>query len=90
MNKQSCVCGRCRIVMCEDCLSITDEYAELLQNHQHAAYDGTNEIETLRKDLARAKTTSKMWEDLAKLGYPDVIQKWMDEQNKEKVAPATP
>lgn len=66
--------------MCPDCLQIADEYAELLKNHQRAAYAGTEKIEELKRQLAREVRRADDYEKIAKLGYPEILQKWIDSQ----------
>lgn len=80
MAKSNFLCGSCRSVLCEDCLSIADEYATLLQNASQSAYFGTQDIEYLKRKLATAERQAKMWEEISKIGLPQLMREWLDER----------
>jgi len=40
-------------------------------------------VKELEGQLAAAQRKAAMWEELAKMGMPDVILKWMDERVKQ-------
>lgn len=76
----SFLCTRCRKLMCTDCRQIADEYAELLQNHQRAAFNGTKEIEDLRRKLAEAERRAAAYEEVSKMGFPELMRKFIDSE----------
>ena len=78
------LCTQCTQNMCPDCLSIADEYAELLGNHQRYLSAADDRIHDLLDQLKLAQNSRKDWERLAKLGYPEVITQWMDSQEATK------
>ena len=80
MSKSNFLCTSCRRELCDDCKSIADEYAELLTLKNRALGNADHEIEELKTQLDAAKRQSAMWEQLSKMGMPEIILKWMDEQ----------
>lgn len=78
MSKDNFLCGNCRNVLCNDCREIADEYAELLIMRSNALSTANHEIEKLKADLICTKRQAAMWEELSKMGMPEIILKWMD------------
>jgi len=72
------LCGRCKAVMCADCLAIAEEYEELLLNKNRALATLQSELDRWKAEAGQAKRRAENFESVAKLGYPEVIQKWMD------------
>jgi hypothetical protein len=80
MNNNNFLCARCRAAMCPDCLEIADEYAELLQMRTRELGRYAAQVDDLKYQLDLARKAAADWERTAKLGYPEVIQKWMDSE----------
>jgi len=78
MSDSNFLCGNCRNVLCDDCRDIADEYAELLIMRSNALSTANYEIEKLKADLSFTKRQAAMWEELSKMGMPEIILKWMD------------
>lgn len=74
------LCARCKQAMCPDCLSIADEYQTLLGNNRRYLAAADDRIRDLQDQLKLALGSRKDWERLAKLGYPEVITRWMDQE----------
>lgn len=74
------LCTRCKALMCPDCREIAEEYEELLSNWKHANLALEQRIEEKGIELALIEARANDWEKLAKLGYPEMIQRWMDSQ----------
>lgn len=72
------LCTRCRAAMCPDCLEITDEYVTLLQNFKRANLLLEHHLKDLEQKLELITASRDDWERMAKLGYPEIIQKWME------------
>lgn len=72
------LCTRCRRAMCKDCRQIADEYEELLRNWKAANSWLSGDVERLQRDLERERKKAVFWEEMSKLGLPEVLQRWMD------------
>lgn len=81
MTKSNFLCANCRGLLCYDCKSIADEYEELLTMKNRALSNADREIEELKTQLEAVKRKSAMWEQLSKMGMPEIILKWMDDQS---------
>jgi len=82
------LCGQCRAVICADCLAISEEYEELLLNKNRALASAQAEVDRLQAEVLQAKRRADRFEGVAKLGYPEVIQKWMDSLEAQPDPPA--
>lgn len=71
------LCTRCRRAMCTDCRQIADEYAELHVLRGRALWQAEQELEKLKRQLADAERRATAYEQVAKMGYPQVIQEWI-------------
>lgn len=80
------LCTQCRASMCPDCLEIADEYAELLQMRTRELSRYAEKASRLEHDIGLVMKQAAAWERLAKLGFPEVIQEWMDSLAKEVTA----
>lgn len=78
------LCTRCRACMCQDCLEIADEYHELERNRARNQFLAERDNFRLKQELERVQKERQMWEDLAKLPFPGIIQRWMDTIIEEK------
>lgn len=74
----SFLCTACRQLMCQDCKDIADEYHELERNRAQAQALAESRVEDLQRELEQVQRNAAMWEELAKAGFPEVIQRWMD------------
>jgi formate hydrogenlyase subunit 6/NADH:ubiquinone oxidoreductase subunit I len=72
------LCSRCMDAMCEDCISIADEYQYRDGTLKRAAYQAEDELKKAQTEIKRLQRSAEQWENIAKLGYSDVIQQWMD------------
>lgn len=88
MAKENFLCGQCRRILCNDCKSIADEYAELLTLRTRALSAANDAVEKLTQELARARREKSEWERIAKLGYPATLTAWMDWEAARQVAEA--
>ena len=83
-NKAGFLCDACRQGMCDDCREIADEYAELLQMRTNALQAANYQVEKISEELHTLKRRAAMWEELSKMGMPEIIIKWMDERNQHE------
>jgi predicted DNA-binding WGR domain protein len=81
----SFICRQCKDLMCDDCRSISEEYEQLLTNYKRENAEGSARVKQLERELESANRRSAMWEEQAKLGYPDVVKAWIDAQVKERI-----
>lgn len=72
------LCARCKSVMCEDCISIAEEYQMLEQNRKQALVVANDKVEKLQLECDKWKRRAEMFEDVAKAGVGDIISAWMD------------
>ena len=60
------------------CPETIAEYNELLDNWKIRCMGLEDKLGAMEAALSGALDLAKHWEELAKLGYSDVIEKWMD------------
>jgi hypothetical protein len=77
------LCGNCRENMCEDCVNIADEYAELLKMRTNALHTAEHENGKLKLELAAANRRAQMYEEVARAGVGEIISAWMDKEIKQ-------
>jgi glutaredoxin-related protein len=77
-KSQSFLCPRCKKVMCQDCINIAEEYQELHDRRKFELIRLQEENAELKRKLALAEQRAADYERVAKLGYPEVIQSWID------------
>jgi formate hydrogenlyase subunit 6/NADH:ubiquinone oxidoreductase subunit I len=82
------LCRHCLDVMCEDCISIADEYQYQYHSFKQAAMAAQDKLVEANREIDRLKRQAEMWEKMAKLGYADVIQQWMDSAVARKLSAA--
>ncbi len=87
MSKINFLCTSCRRELCDDCKEIADEYAELLTLKNRALSTAEYKIGELEKQLEQSNRRAKMYEELSKMGMPEIILKWMDEQAVKALNP---
>jgi hypothetical protein len=73
------LCTTCKASLCPDCKSIADEYETLLQSYKRTVIQLQADKAHLQSELELVKRHAKYWEEIAKLGLPEVIIRWMDE-----------
>jgi len=67
---------------------IIAEYETLLRNWKHTYAALERKLNTVTEELRVANANAAKWEEIAKLGYPDVITHWMDSLSElESCAP---
>ena len=74
------LCQHCLNVMCEDCISIADEYQYQNDNFKRAAFRAEDALANAIKEMERLNRELADWKRLATLGYPEVILEWMQSQ----------
>ena len=84
MTDTNFLCRPCREGMCNDCLEIADEYVELLQLRTNALQVANYQVEKLTEEFNSLKRKAAMWEELSKMGMPEIIIKWMDETTEAR------
>ncbi len=77
-NTNSFLCQNCKDGMCEDCISIAEEYQNLLEMRTNALVVANYQVEQLSKAIEKEQRKSAMYENVAKAGFADVICAWMD------------
>ena len=82
-SKNGFLCGYCRPNMCEDCVNIADEYAELLKMRTNALLTAEHENGRLKLELAAANRRAQMYEEVAHAGVSEIIFAWMDKEIKQ-------
>lgn len=73
------VCGRCSALVCEDCMGIAEEWAELAQARARELFRNEDEMKKMREELARAKRKADDYERMMKLGQNAVLLAWIDD-----------
>ncbi len=74
------LCGTCLKVMCVDCVSMADEFQYQNQSFKRATMTAQDELKEAKVEIALLKRQVADWKRLATLGYPEVIQKWIESQ----------
>jgi hypothetical protein len=64
--------------MCDDCASIAAEYEFLYGHQKHELMRAQDAIKELEREVARWKRRAEGFEHVAKLGYSEVIQGYLD------------
>ena len=77
-DSQSFLCDRCKAIMCEDCVSIAEEYQQLEQNRKSSMMRLEGELEKANAEAAMWKRRAEMYHEVSLAGLPDVITAWMD------------
>lgn len=72
------LCAKCKSRLCPDCREIEAEYEQLLENYKRQNATLSAQIENVNDRLAAAEGRARTFESVAKMGYPEVITKWMD------------
>ena len=72
------LCTSCRRIMCMDCKSVADEYAELYQNRNIALMTTNDKAEILQRENESLKRELARWKEMAQPGYPEVMRLWME------------
>lgn len=82
LNKPSEIflCPHCLQVMCEDCISIADEYQYRDHSLKVAAFTAEEKIAELNRENARLARELESWKRFVEMAYPDVIAKWIASQ----------
>jgi len=74
------LCGNCLKAMCEDCISIADEFQYRDQQRNLASIQMEESLRGAKKEIIRLNRELVGWKRLASLGFPQVIQEWMNSQ----------
>ena len=77
-DSPSFLCGRCKSVMCEDCISIAEEFQQLEQNRKRAMMNLEVELEKAKAEVVMWKRRADLYLETSRAGLPDVITAWMD------------
>jgi hypothetical protein len=64
--------------MCEDCISIAEEYQQLENMRKLSMMQTEDELEKMKAELATWKRRAEMYQEVARAGLPDIIGAWMD------------
>lgn len=72
------LCTQCKRSLCPDCKEIESEYEELLQHYKQQNSNLSAKVEKVQRELDAMRRRAESFESVAKLGYPEVITKWMD------------
>lgn len=75
---QSFLCNRCKAIMCEDCISIAEEYQQLEQNRKRSMMHMEEELEKSKAEAVMWKRRAEMYHEVSLAGIPDIISAWMD------------
>ncbi len=78
-SSPSFLCGCCKSVMCEDCISIAEEYQQLEQIRKLDMLRMEHELTEARAELQKQKRRAEMYEQVARAGLPDIIGAWIDQ-----------
>lgn len=77
-NKPEFTCGSCRELMCDDCASMAAEYEFLYGQQRFELMDVRRQLEEMSRELASWKRRAEAFEHVAKIGYSEVIQGYLD------------
>jgi len=77
-DKPEFACGTCARLMCDDCASIAAEYEYLAEQRGFELARLQDELTELRREVERWKRRAEGFEHVAKIGYSEVIQGYLD------------
>lgn len=72
--------SNCKAGMCNDCVSIAEEYEHLLNLRTNALQTAEHKLEQALRDLEKEKRLHAMYEEVSKAGIGDIIAAWMDRE----------
>jgi len=87
---QSFLHSHCKAGMCEDCVSIAEEYQELEERRKQAMLEKEHRYEQMKKELDRANRKATMYVEVAKVGVGEIISAWMDKEINALLAESQP
>lgn len=86
-DQPSYLCRTCGAVMCDDCKSIAEEHERLLALRTNALMRAEEELQELRAALQKESRDRARWEELSKLGMPELLKQFIDSRfHGEQVA----
>lgn len=74
---QSFLCGHCKAVMCDDCQSNAEEYAELYALQKAYLHKAQQELEAAQRDLKLAERSRDDYKRILELGVAPQMLAWM-------------
>lgn len=77
-DKPEFLCGSCTDILCDDCASIAAEYEFLYARQKLQLITAQDQNEKLTAEVANWKRRAEAMEQVAKIGYSDVIQGYID------------
>ena len=86
----SFLCNRCKHVMCEDCISIAEEYQQLDQIRKSSMIRMEEELRQVKAELEQLTRRAAMYQEVAQAGLPDIIGAWIDKEIDQLLAQGKP
>ena len=75
--KQSFLHERCKTNMCEDCITLAEEYQEIEVRRRAKIIRLDEENERLKARFDKLERRAFVWEEVARAGLPDIIEAWV-------------
>lgn len=83
-NKPEFLCGHCQDVLCTDCASIAAEYEFLHEKRKLELMRAQDKLNSALQEIDQLKKQVERWQQAAKIGYPEIIKRWLDYEIDKK------